>query len=349
MRIAITGGLGFIGSNYARRLLARGQEPVLIDDLSRPGSDINLDLLKKDFGPARISHVRCDIRDRVGLHRALDGAEVILHLAAQVAVTRSVRDPVEDFEINALGTLNVLEAARRAKTPPLIIYASTNKVYGGLETVRIVEAQTRYVCPDLPQGVPESFPLDFHSPYGCSKGAADQYVRDYCRIFGIPTVVMRQSCIYGPYQFGIGDQGWVAWFLLQAMLGKSLRIFGDGKQVRDLLHVEDLLDLYDQIISRPLDVSGRVYNVGGGATNTLSVWCELKDVLQDALGFLPPVTFDNWRPGDQRSYVSDIRALSSDLAWQPRIDARTGIVKLGGWIQEHRAMYEDPRVKGLLS
>src|SRR5882762_1652571 len=244
MRALVTGGIGFIGTNLSHRLLSDGNQVILFDNLSRTGVQHNLDWLKATHGK-RLQFVQGDTRDFDAVLKAIQNIDIVFHLAAQVAVTTSVSNPREDFSINAQGTLNVLEAARRQEPMPIVLYASTNKVYGDLEHLRVVERSSRYEFDNLPEGVSEACPLDFHSPYGCSKGAADQYVRDYHRIYGINTVVLRQSCIYGTRQFGHEDQGWIAWFVIAASLGFPLTIYGDGKQVRDVLSVEDLLDVYD--------------------------------------------------------------------------------------------------------
>ncbi|MEL7644411.1 MAG: NAD-dependent epimerase/dehydratase family protein, partial [bacterium] len=280
----ITGGAGFIGSNYVNRLLQRGETVTIFDNLSRAGAVRNIRWLKEVYGEKGVDLVLGDVRETEQVARAAKQADVIVHLAAQVAVTTSVTHPREDFEVNALGTFNTLEAARLSGRNPLFLYASTNKVYGGMDDVAIVEEPTRYRYADFPEGISESQPLDFHSPYGCSKGAGDQYVRDYARIYGMPTVVFRQSCIYGPRQYGIEDQGWVAWFVIAALTGKSISIYGDGKQVRDILFVEDLLNAYDAAIENPSVSSGQVYNIGGGAKNVLSVWTEFQPILERLIG-----------------------------------------------------------------
>ncbi len=346
--IAITGGLGFIGSNYARRLLARGQRVSLIDNLSRPGSDINLELLRKDFPATSFEFHKIDIRDGDTLKGVLKEADAIIHLAGQVAVTTSVTNPVEDFEINARGTLNVLEAARASNRFPFVLYSSTNKVYGELHQIKIAEAATRYYYPELPEGVSEDFPLDFHSPYGCSKGTGDQYVRDYARIYDIPTAVIRQSCIYGRYQFGIGDQGWVAWFLLQAFLGRTLKVFGDGKQVRDLLYVEDLLDGYDLALSRSKDIAGEIFNFGGGKNFTLSIWHEFRSLIAENFGKDPAVQMFDWRPGDQKCFISDISRAKRLLGWEPKTSIQVGVSAVADWIKNNEHLFRDPRLAKLL-
>ena len=335
----VTGGAGFIGSNYVARLLQRGEQVTIYDNLSRRGANSNLAWLEERFGRGSFRLVVGDIRDAVLLTAAARGAGIIIHLASQVAVTTSVLHPREDFEINAQGTFNVLEAARDADTDPIVVYASTNKVYGGMEEVTVQETATRYQYRDLPNGVSESQPLDFHSPYGCSKGAGDQYVRDYQRIYGLRTVVFRQSCIYGPRQFGVEDQGWVAWFIIAAVMNRPITIYGDGKQVRDLLYVEDLLDGYDSAIQRIDTASGQVYNLGGGPSNTLSVWSEFRPLLERLLGRPIHVETGDWRPGDQRIFVSDIRKAAKELNWQPKVSVEDGIAKLLEWVAANRQYF----------
>ena len=327
MRTLITGGIGFIGTNLADRLLREGHDVVLFDNIGRAGVQENLDWLRGEHGD-RVQFVKGDVRDFGAVEKAVQGAEAVFHLAAQVAVTTSITDPQEDFSINAQGTVNVLEAARRQNPMPTFLYTSTNKVYGGLEHYRVVERPTRYEFENLPNGVPETCPLDFHSPYGCSKGAADQYVRDYHRIYGLPSIVFRMSCIYGPHQFGTEDQGWVAHFALTGLRGGRLTIYGDGKQVRDLLFVGDLVDLMSRARDQIKTTAGQVYNVGGGPSHTISVWAELEGPLKEALGKLPPVEYDEFRPGDQRIYVSDIRKVQQELGWSPRVGIAEGLRRM---------------------
>lgn len=257
----------------------------------------------------------------------------------QVAVTTSVTDPVTDFSINAQGTFNTLEAARKSGNNPAFIYSSTNKVYGGMEDVKVIEAASRYQYANLAEGASEEQPLDFHSPYGCSKGCGDQYVRDYHRIYGLPTTVFRQSCIYGLRQFGIEDQGWVAWFVIAAITGRPITIYGDGKQVRDILFVEDLLDAYDAALAAPEKAAGQIFNVGGGKDNTISIWRVQAYRLEKLLGKEIPVSWSDWRPGDQPVCISDIRKARRILGWQPRISASAGIEKLFNWVKENRTLF----------
>ncbi|MBS1249021.1 MAG: CDP-paratose 2-epimerase [Chloroflexi bacterium] len=333
----ITGGAGFIGSNYVARLLKRGEDVTIYDNLSRAGAPRNLAWLRREFGGDAVNLTVGDVRDASLLTSAAAAADIIIHLASQVAVTTSVLHPREDFEVNALGTFNVLEAARLSPRKPTVLYASTNKVYGGMDEVAVAEGETSYYYPDLPLGASESQTLDFHSPYGCSKGAGDQYVRDYHRIYDLPTVVFRQSCIYGPRQFGIEDQGWVAWFVIAAITGRPITIYGDGKQVRDVLYVEDLLDAYDLAVENISVAQGQVYNVGGGSENTLSIWQEFGSLLEELLGREIPVTWDDWRPGDQRVFIADIRKAKRDLDWAPKTDVKTGVTRLFNWVKQNQA------------
>ena len=324
MRLLITGGIGFIGTNLADRLLSDGHEVVLFDNFGRSGVEENLNWLRRQHRQ-HIQFVKGDVRDYSTVEKVMRGSETVFHLAAQVAVTTSVSDPQADFAINALGTLNVLEAARRQRPMPIVLYTSTNKVYGGLEHLSIVERHTRYEFENLPYGVSESCPLDFHSPYGCSKGAADQYVHDYHRIYGLPTIVFRMSCIYGPHQCGTEDQGWVAHFALTSLRGGQLTVYGDGKQVRDLLYVGDLVELMSRACTDIKRTGGQIYNVGGGPANTISVWAELREPLKRTVGPLPLVRYGEFRPGDQRFYVSDIRKAQEDLGWTPSVGIAEGL------------------------
>ncbi len=339
MNHLITGGAGFIGCNLADRLLARGEQVTILDDLSRPRTDLNLRWLQKRHA-AQLRFVRADIRDAAAVAAAVPGHATVFHLASQVAVTTSVKDPRSDFEINALGTLNVLEAARLSPRPPAVFFASTNKVYGGMEDVTVVEQDTRYTYRDMPDGVPESHLLDFHSPYGCSKGSADQYVRDYSRIYGLKTVVFRQSCIYGPRQMGVEDQGWAAHFVIAAVTGQPITIYGDGKQVRDMLYIDDLVDAYLAAHERIDAVSGRIYNVGGGPANALSVWAEFGPLLEHLTGNQIDVRRGDWRPGDQPVYISAIGKAERELGWRPRVGVGEGIARLVEWVQQNRDLFE---------
>jgi len=335
----ITGGAGFIGSNYVSRLMERGDNVTIYDNLSRAGAARNLAWLQSKFGEGAFRLTVGDVRNADLITDSSREAEIIVHLAAQVAVTTSVVNPREDFEINALGTFNVLEAARLGERKPVFLYASTNKVYGGMEEVKVVEDATRWRYAELPLGCPETQPLDFHSPYGCSKGTGDQYVRDYARIYDLPTVVLRQSCIYGPRQFGVEDQGWVAWMIIAAVTGRPLTIYGDGKQIRDVLHVDDLLNAYDASIAKIDSVAGKVFNLGGGAENTMSIWTEFGPLLEKLLGKPIPVLHADWRPGDQKVFVADIRKAGRELGWKPELGVEAGVEKLFKWVNENKDLF----------
>jgi CDP-paratose 2-epimerase len=340
MRILITGGAGFIGCNSADYFLKEGHDVVIFDNLSRRGTVDNLAWLQNRHG-ADLSFQRGDVRDFDSLEESVQGADVVIHLASQVAVTTSVADPRTDFEINALGTFNTLEAVRRNAPEAIFLYASTNKVYGGMESVGIVEEDERYGYADYKSGIPESYPLDFHSPYGCSKGAGDQYTIDYARIYGLKTVSFRQSCIYGPRQFGVEDQGWVAHFVIAAVTGKTITIYGDGRQVRDVLHVSDLIRAYESAVERIDDCQGQAINVGGGPQNTLSIWREFGPLLAELKGSPLNVRYGPWRPGDQRVFVADVHKAERLLDWRPTIAPTEGIADLYEWVHRNRKLFEE--------
>lgn len=336
MKVIITGGAGFIGCNAAARHLARRDEVVVVDNLCRRGSAANLSWLRSRGGS--LTFEQQDVRDAAAVARTFRthaDATRVLHLAGQVAVTTSVDDPRSDFEANATGTLNVLEAMRAARSRATLVYASTNKVYGQLPGISAAIRDGRYAF-DAIDGIAEEQPLDFHSPYGCSKGAADQYVRDYARIYGLRTVVLRQSCIYGCRQLGVEDQGWVGWFCIAAVLGLPLRIYGDGRQVRDVLFVDDLLNVFDAAERAP--DGGAVYNIGGGPKNAVSL-LEVIGEIERLCGHPLPRTFGAWRPGDQKIYVSRIARAERDLGWAPRVGWREGLAQLYSWVERHVAMF----------
>ena len=338
MKVIITGGAGFIGCNAARKYMERGDDVVVVDDLSRRGADKNLEWLRSQ---GRFAFEKVDIRQAEPTRRVFEthrDAGLVLHLAGQVAVTLSVRDPRDDFEVNALGTFNVLEGARNADLRVPLIYSSTNKVYGGMEDVGVVLRDGRYAYEDLPQGASEERQLDFHSPYGCSKGAADQYWRDYHRIYGLRTVVFRQSCIYGYRQFGFEDQGWVAWFTIAAQLGRDITVYGDGRQVRDILFVDDLVDGYDAAAKQIDRAEGKCYNMGGGPENTISL-LDLLAYLEERLGRKIPYKLDDWRPGDQRVFVADVSLAERDFGWKPRTSWRQGLEKLYDWVAANKGLF----------
>lgn len=339
MRIFITGGAGFIGCNSVDHFLEQGHTVTIYDNLSRVGGPQNLAWLRERHGEARLHFVRGDVRDYGALAEAIEGAEAVLHLASQVAVTTSVQDPREDFEINALGTFNLLEAVRHRCPQAAVIYASTNKVYGGMEELAISAQGTRYTYADFPYGIPETYPLDFHSPYGCSKGAGDQYTIDYARIYGLKTLVFRQSCIYGRRQFGVEDQGWMAHFVIATLLGRSIKIYGDGRQVRDVLHVSDLIRAYELGIANIERLRGEAFNIGGGPQNTLSIWAEFGPLLEALTEEPISVTYGDWRPGDQRVFVADIRKAAAQLEWQPTISPADGVRDLYHWVSANPDLF----------
>ena len=338
MKTIVTGGAGFIGSNATSRFLKRGERVVVVDNLARDGVRKNLEWLQTQ---GSLEFHQIDVRDGdqlTGLFNRHRDADRVLHLAAQVAVTTSVRAPREDFEINALGTFNVLEAMRQAGMTAPIIYSSTNKVYGEMTSIGVAEKDGRYAYQSLPSGVSEEHNLDFHSPYGCSKGSADQYVIDYHRIYGLRTIVFRQSCIYGYRQFGAEDQGWVAWFMIASQLGRPITIYGDGKQVRDILFIDDLLDAYDAGFARAGQVSGRAFNIGGGIHNILSLK-ELVAFIELRTGAPLPFGLADWRPGDQKVFVSDIRRAQTELAWAPKVSCTQGLNLLYDWVGRNRELF----------
>src|SRR5262245_7811462 len=316
-RALITGGAGFLGVNTAAHLIKGGWYVTLLDNLSRPGTERNLRWILTRY-PHRASFVKEDIRNAAALPAHVRDQDAILHLAAQVAVTTSLADPEADFEVNARGTLNLLEAARRHNHDAPFVFASTNKVYGKLD-------HSNSACK-------ETQPLDFHSPYGCSKGAADQYVRDYGRVFDMNTVVLRQSCIYGAHQYGTEDQGWVAHFVHSILRDRSLTIYGDGTQVRDLLDARDLSELYALVIDKIAIARAEIYNVGGGTENARNL-LEVIDQIGELTGKKPRFDFADWREGDQAYYVSDTTKAKEQLGWAPRIDFDQGLRDLIAWAE----------------
>ena len=331
----VFGGAGFIGCNVAQRLLSQGQRVLLFDSLARPGVERNLQWLKDRYGELLRVQIG-DVRDATLVRRAVRGAGQVFHFAAQVAVTTSLVDPVHDFEVNGRGTLNVLEAIRTQEARPSLVFTSTNKVYGGLEDVALERSGTRYQPLDATlraQGISEARRLDFESPYGCSKGCADQYVLDYARTFGIPAVVFRMSCIYGPRQFGTEDQGWVAHFLIRALQGEPITIYGDGRQVRDVLFVEDLVNAFLLAHANMDTLCGQAFNMGGGPSRTTSLLELLADI-GALLGRRAEVQFEDWRPGDQRYYVSDTRKFEQATGWRARVGLREGLSRLMLWLRE---------------
>jgi CDP-paratose 2-epimerase len=332
-RVVVTGGAGFLGSNIVDALASRGENVLVYDSLARPRVGENLAWLR-DRHPQRVQVCLADIRDGKRLQSELAGAKAVVHLAAQVAVTTSVADPVEDFEINARGTLNVLEAVRAAAPEAAVLFASTNKVYGKLAPVEAMRREGERYVPEAAWagGLGETTPLSFYSPYGCSKGVADQYVLDYARVFGLRAAVFRMSCLYGPRQFGTEDQGWVAHFLISALAGRPITIYGDGFQVRDILYVEDAVKAYLLGIDGIEALSGQAFNLGGGPENTVSLR-ELLGLIAEITGRTPDVSFDTWRPGDQPWYVSDTAALRNAAGWRAEVGVRDGLERLAAWLR----------------
>jgi len=333
--VVITGGSGFIGTNLADRLLSGGERVVLFDNLSRSGVEQNYQWLQRKHG-SLVQLVVADTRNRAAVARVVREASAVFHLAAQVAVTTSLVHPRLDFEVNAMGTLNILEALRALQEPPPLIFTSTNKVYGSLSDVTLVEMDEHYEPENEKlkgRGIGENQRLDFYSPYGCSKGTADQYVLDHARLFGLPGVVFRLSCIYGPHQFGTEDQGWVAHFFLQAMAGRSITLFGDGKQMRDILFVEDLVDAFLLAREQAHDLAGQAFNVGGGARNATSL-LQLMAIIAELEGVAPRLEWGDWRPGDQRYYVTDFSKFHAATGWTPKMSIERGVRRLHAWLQE---------------
>lgn len=345
--VLITGGAGFIGTNLADQLLSEGRSVLVFDNLSRPGVEQNLRGLQETYGD-RVQIQIADLGDPYAIRAAAQRAEQVFHFAAQVAVTTSVQDPVRDFEVNLRGTLNLLEALRELEKPPALVFTSTNKVYGSLADVALQLVGDRYqpVDPQIrTHGIDESRCLAFHSPYGCSKGAADQYILDYANTFGLSAVVFRMSCIYGPHQLGTEDQGWVAHFLIRALNQQPICLYGDGKQVRDILFVDDLVEAFLLAQAHMRTLSGTAFNLGGGSTNTTSL-LELMALIEQLHGSRPIVQFDRWRPGDQRYYVSDTTRFSEATGWQPKTSVRHGVQRLYEWLLNSRGLSVAPIVAG---
>ncbi len=332
----VTGGCGFLGSNLVARIIESGEQVTVIDDLSRSGSRANLEWLRS---LGKFDFHQVDVRDTSAVSDVVRGSkpDAVFHLAGQVAMTSSLADPRRDFEINAVGSMNILEAVRSHCPDAVVAYASTNKVYGDMLTVELVEDTTRYVAPEHPHGIGEQVPLDFCTPYGCSKGAADQYMLDYCRVFGIKTIVFRHSTIYGGRQFATFDQGWVGWFCTQASLARStaqpepFSISGNGKQVRDLLYVDDAVDLYLAAATSPDHVRGEAFNIGGGMANSCSL-LELFAQLEGLTGCPLDYYRTDWRKHDQRLFVADHRKARDLLDWTPRIGIDEGVPQMLEWV-----------------
>ncbi len=334
----ITGGAGFLGCNLADRIASRGETVIVYDSLARANVEQNLAWLQRRHGE-RIKVQIADVRDAKALRSAVACADRVFHFAAQVAVTTSLADPMADFEVNARGTLTLLEALRACPAPPPLVFASTNKVYGKLDGIAVAESRCRYepVDPDIRRyGVSERQALSLYSPYGCSKGAADQYVLDYARVYGLPTVVFRMSCLYGPRQFGTEDQGWVAHFAISALRNAPITIYGDGKQVRDVLFVDDVVEALLLAQAHMPQVAGKAFNIGGGPGNAISL-VELLALLRELNGRMPEVSYGPTRTGDQLFYVSDTRRFAAATGWRAGTDVRSGIGYLVTWLSSrHR-------------
>jgi CDP-paratose 2-epimerase len=337
--VLVTGGAGFIGCNLADRLAREGHDVIILDALARAGVETNLDWLKERHG-AKIHPILADIRDEEALAKGVRDASAVFHMAAQVAVTTSIVDPIDDFDINIRGTLALLEAVRRRGDRVPVIFASTNKVYGDLADIALEEDGDRWLPIDAhvrDNGISERRPLDFHTPYGCSKGAADQYVLDYARSYGMPTTVLRMSCVYGPRQMGTEDQGWVAHFLIRALEGKPITIYGDGKQVRDVLHVDDAVDAYVAAWRQMDQVSGRVFNLGGGPANAISLRRLLRHI-EDLTARAVETRYEDWRAGDQRYFVADARAAQQALGLGRPKHWQEGVAELAAWLADARGL-----------
>jgi CDP-paratose 2-epimerase len=344
--ILVTGGAGFIGSNLADRLASDGHDVLVYDALARPGVDRNLAWLTERH-PRRISAVVADVRSEGELAAAARDASAVFHMAAQVAVTTSMVDPVADFDINVKATFALLEALRSRPEPAPLIFASTNKVYGDLADIGLELTGDAYLPVDpvvRAHGIGESRPLDFHTPYGCSKGAADQYVLDYARSFDVPTSVIRMSCIYGQRQMGTEDQGWVAHFAIRAIEGEPISIYGDGAQVRDILDVSDAVEAYVAALRDIGAISGRAFNLGGGSANAISLR-HLLAHLADLTGREVQANYSDWRPGDQRYFVADGRAIRAALGLNAPVPWKQGVAKLVAWLRAERGYEPEPAVK----
>ncbi|MFC1454925.1 SDR family NAD(P)-dependent oxidoreductase [Candidatus Undinarchaeota archaeon] len=337
-KVLVTGGAGFVGSNLVDRLLSNGEQVIVYDNLFRPGVEHNIDWLKSNWQD-KFEFVKEDVCNAEKIQEAAKDVDAIYHTAGQTAVTTSVSNPRQDFEINALGTFNVLEAARKSEKDPVVIYTSTNKVYGDLEDVKIAEREKRYEFEELVNGVPSERPIEPHTPYGCSKATGDSYCLDYNRIYGLKTVVFRMSCIYGTRQFGCIDQGWVAHFITSYINKNPLTIFGDGKQIRDVLFVDDLVNAFIAATENIDKTAGQPYAIGGGAKNTMSL-IELVKYIEERGNRPFDLSYDEWRPSDQKVYYSDVSKAKKDFGWEPKIDPKEGVNLLYSWIEKNKELFK---------
>lgn len=347
MRILVTGGAGFVGSHAAEFYAKSESEVIVFDNLSRAqllGNECKNALhiwhhLKR-YDNIRL--IKGDVTNFNQIKEACKDVDAIIHTAAQTAVTTSMVNPEVDFAVNAHGTFNVLEASRRSGNNPAVIHCSTNKVYGSnVNKIKVLEEKTRYLFKaNFEDSIPETFPIDLceHTPYGCSKLAGDLYTQDYAKIYDLKTAVFRMSCIYGPRQFGVEDQGWVAWFTIATITGKPITIYGNGKQVRDILYIKDLIHAFDAFLQKKNQPSGEVFNIGGGPKNTLSL-LELLDILEQLTGKRSKINFSNWRPSDQKVYISNITKAKEKLGWIPKIDPQEGVKRLVNWVLENKQLF----------
>ncbi|MFC1625955.1 GDP-mannose 4,6-dehydratase [Patescibacteria group bacterium] len=334
MKALVTGGAGFIGANLVNRLCQQGWKVTLVDNLVRKGTKQNLTFLRRRHPSSKLKVETIDIQSSI-MSSLLLSQDAIFHLAAQTAVTTSIKDPLLDFESNTQATVKLLEILRKARSKTPFIFASTNKVYGAMEKLKYVKLQNSYRFKDYPKGVDESFPVDFYTPYGCSKGSADSYVHDYFRIYDLPTVVFRQSCIYGPMQFGIEDQGWLAHLGLSYLLDKTIRIFGDGIQTRDILFIDDLLDAFFLSLKNINKVKGEVFNIGGGAKNAISVLGYLS-YLEERYNKKPKIVFKKERPGDQKVFIANSQKAAKMLGWKVKTGYKEGLPVMLDWIEDNK-------------
>lgn len=335
-RICVIGGAGFIGSHLARKYFSEKNDVIIIDDLSRKLTKYNLKFIDK-----KIKFIKLDISKKKNfniLKKIFKNIDIIFHCAAQVAVTTSLVDPLRDFEINMIGSMNVLEAVRNSNPKAIIFFSSTNKVYGDLENIQLKEYVKNYEFTKI-RGINENYPLDFHTPYGCSKGAADQYFLDYARYYGIRTVVFRKSCVYGTHQYGVEDQGWLSWFAIAGMIGKKITVYGNGKQVRDVLYIDDLINAYQLAENKIHLTAGHVFNIGGGYDNRISVINAI-DKISRQTNRQVKIRYEKVREGDQKIYISDNTKAEKYFGWKPKVNIDTGFLNMVNWIRKNKSIFK---------